>query len=53
MIGLQDDKARLQERLEDVLDRLKSARNSTHVEETYRQEIRANAKLAEVYKGNF
>lgn len=53
MIDLQDDKTRLQERLEDVLDRLKIARNSTNVEEAYRQEIRANAKLAEVYKGNF
>ncbi len=53
LIGLQEDKSRLEERLEDVLDRLKTARNTTNVEEAYRQEIRANAKLAEIYKGNF
>jgi hypothetical protein len=41
----------LEERLEDVLERLKAARTSTNVEEAYRQEVRAQAKLADLYKG--
>ncbi len=41
----------MEERLEDVLERLKAARTSTNVEEAYRQEVRAQSKLADLYKG--
>ena len=51
MNSLEEDKSGLEERLEDVLGRLKAARNSTKIEEAYRQEIRAQTKLADIYKG--
>jgi hypothetical protein len=49
--SLTEDKSHLEERLEDVLERLKAARTSTNVEEAYRQEVRAQSKLADLYKG--
>jgi hypothetical protein len=49
--SLEENKSGLEERLEDVLERLKAARNSTNTEETHRHEIRAHERVAEIYKG--
>jgi hypothetical protein len=51
VMGLEEAKTQLEDRLEDVLGRLKDARNVTNVEEAYKQEVRAQSRLADIYKG--
>jgi chromatin segregation and condensation protein Rec8/ScpA/Scc1 (kleisin family) len=38
--SINEDKAQLEERVDDLIERLKEARSMTNVEEAYKQEIR-------------
>ncbi len=40
MASINEDKAQLEERVDDLIERLKEARSMTNVEEAYKQEIR-------------
>ena len=49
--SLDEEKNRLVDRVNSLIERLREARNSTNIEEAYKQEVRSQAKMAELYKG--